>query len=106
MLQYLSERAHRVLTGVCVIGKDSTERTTGLEISTVLFRQLNDHRIQAYVNSGEPIGKAGAYAIQGKGLSLIKSWQGSYSNIVGLPLRLTQNLLMSVGCTLFSPVTP
>lgn len=98
MLTFLGGRTHRVLTGVCVFGKDSTEPATGLEISTVTFRRLDEHLIREYIDSGEPIGKAGAYAIQGRGFSLIETWQGSYSNIVGLPLRLTQNLLIAVGC--------
>jgi septum formation protein len=97
MLNLLNGRMHRVLTGVAVLASLSPECRTGLEISSVWFKRIADTRIQEYVETGEPFGKAGAYAIQGKGLTLIAEWQGSYSNIVGLPLRLTQDLLWAAG---------
>jgi septum formation protein len=97
MLNLLNGRMHRVLTGVAILKNETLEMKTGLEISYVRFRTLTDTRILEYIETGEPFGKAGAYAIQGKGLSLIAEWQGSYSNIVGLPMRLTQELLAGVG---------
>ena len=98
MLNLLSGKTHRVLTGVAAIGSPAGVQRTGLEVSHVRFKQLNERMIQQYVETNEPIGKAGAYAIQGHGLLLIEGWRGSYSNIVGLPLRLTQELLLTFGC--------
>ena len=58
----------------------------GYNVSKVRFRTLTDHEIRAYISTGEPFDKAGAYGIQGKGAALVQEIEGSYSNIVGLPL--------------------
>jgi len=84
MLSALSGKHHQVITGVC-IRKAETLRV--FSVSTdVLFRELGDQEIEAYIASGDPMDKAGAYAIQGGAAHMIHSITGSYTNIVGLPL--------------------
>ena len=69
-------------------------------ISTVNIKRLTEEEIAVYVSTGEPLDKAGAYAIQGKGAFMVKSYEGSYSNIVGLPLEMLKTLLLqAVGRT-------
>jgi septum formation protein len=83
MLQRLSGRAHVVLTGLVVI---SRSRVTKVEATTVWFGSISGPEIAWYVQSGEPMGKAGAYAIQGLASRFIPRIEGSYSNVVGLPI--------------------
>jgi septum formation protein len=84
MLRLLSGRTHQVMTGVCLRFPD---KTVCFHIETdVTFRTLSDREIRAYVNTGEPMDKAGAYAIQGSAAKMVRGIQGSYSNVVGLPL--------------------
>lgn len=99
ILKKLSGHSHRVLTGVFVIArKDSTEEYfSGVEVSSVHFRSLRDQEISAYVDSGEPMDKAGAYALQGLGSALVESISGCYTNIIGLPIPLTVSLLRKAG---------
>jgi septum formation protein len=86
MLTLLSGTAHRVITGLCVMDagtRNSRERTS---TTKVWFRRLSGDEIVAYANSGEPLDKAGAYGIQGRGALLIDRIEGCYFNVVGLPL--------------------
>jgi len=86
MLTLLSGTAHRVITGLCVMDagtRNSRERTS---TTKVWFRRLSRDEIVAYANSGEPLDKAGAYGIQGRGALLIDRIEGCYFNVVGLPL--------------------
>ncbi len=84
MLRSLSDRTHEVMTGVCLRFPD---RTICFHIETrVTFRSLSDREIANYVATGEPLDKAGAYAIQGGAAKMIRRIEGSYSNVVGLPL--------------------
>ena len=84
MLALLSGRSHRVITGVCLLGPDRDET---FHVSTeVVFRALSAEEIRAYVASGEPMDKAGAYAIQGGAAGFVREIHGSYTNVVGLPL--------------------
>ena len=92
MLRSLSGRTHRVLTGVAVAREGRPTRAQ-VETSQVEFRSLSGEEIERYLESGEHEGKAGAYAIQGKGSALIAGFSGYYYNIVGLPLVLTARLL-------------
>lgn len=97
MLNLLSGREHQVMTAVCVIqGERSGLR---LSTTTVRFRELDSHEIEAYWQSGEPAGKAGAYAVQGLGALFIEHLAGSYSGVVGLPLYETAELLQTFGVT-------
>lgn len=84
MLRRLSGRGHQVWTGVCVI-RDRV--LTFAEKTSVFFRPLSDAEIDAYVDGGEPLDKAGAYAIQGGAAGMVRRIEGSYANVVGLPLE-------------------
>jgi septum formation protein len=95
MLGALSGKTHGVWTGV-VLGT-STERHQALSESRVTFGKLSADQIRAYVASGEPLGKAGAYAVQGRAAAYISHVNGSYSGIMGLPLFETARLLQSFG---------
>ena len=95
MLRELSGRAHRVLTAVAVIDGDRLEEA--LSESRVRFRVLTDADIDDYVATGEPFGKAGAYAIQGRAARFVERIAGSHSGIVGLPLYETMQLLHRFG---------
>lgn len=97
MLQALSGNTHRVLTAVAVQSARGTARFDALSTSRVTFDALNSKQISAYVATGEPMGKAGAYAVQGRAALHITRIAGSYSGIMGLPVRETGLLLMAVG---------
>ena len=97
MLERLSGRAHEVLTGVALVGPDGTVRETLVVESVVEFRFLPADEINAYVRTGEPLDKAGAYAIQGGAARFVGRVAGSYSNIVGLPLDEVGALLQRHG---------
>jgi septum formation protein len=95
MLDRLSGREHEVLAAVCLVTQAPTEAR--LSISRVRFRALPGAECSAYWDSGEPVGKAGAYAIQGLGAVFIESLSGSYSGVMGLPLFETAELLRAAG---------
>ena len=90
MLRALSGRAHEVYTGVCVI-LPTGERIVDSACTRVYFNRLTDEAIQAYIATGSPMDKAGAYGIQDGGL--VARIEGSYSNVVGLPQELLQAIL-------------
>ena len=96
MLRRLQGRSHQVMTGVAVLSPSG--RWSGVSITTVRFRSLSDEEIEAYVASGEPMDKAGAYAIQGLGAGLVEEISGCFYNVVGLPVSLTIRLLRRAGC--------
>ncbi len=97
MLQRLSGRSHRVLTGVALV---TTEGVRSLLTSTTVEMDVwTDQDIAAYWRSGEPQGKAGAYAIQGIAGAWVQSIQGSYTGVVGLPMAQTRHLLAEAGIT-------
>jgi len=91
MLRLLSGRTHRVITGVAVVTAKSTE--VAAEVTTVRFLTLSDEEITDYVVTGEPMDKAGAYAIQGRAARWIPRIEGCYFNVVGLPIALVSTLL-------------
>ena len=95
LLRRLSGRTHHVLTAVAVAREARVE--TALSISAVEFRELADGEIRLYVASGEPLDKAGAYAIQGRAAVFVRAISGSYSGIMGLPLFETAELLGRFG---------
>lgn len=95
MLYRLSGRTHRVVSAVSVVSAEREEQA--VSVSEVTFAELDEADIARYVATGEPMGKAGAYAIQGRGESFIKHLSGSYSSVMGLPLFETQRLLRSFG---------
>ncbi len=94
MLGELSGRTHRVLTSVAVGTMD--RRVQAMHVSRVTFAALSARQIEAYAASGEPMGKAGAYAVQGRAAAYITRLSGSYSGIMGLPLFETAELLRSL----------
>jgi septum formation protein len=95
MLRLLSGRTHRVITGVALVTPHRTE--VAAEVTAVRFLTLSDAEIAAYVATGEPMDKAGAYAIQGRAARWIPRIEGCYFNVVGLPLALVATLLASAG---------
>ncbi|MDP3870556.1 nucleoside triphosphate pyrophosphatase [Phenylobacterium sp.] len=95
-LELLSGRAHKVLTAVAVHGPDGREASRLVE-SRLHFKRLTPAEITAYLASGEGVGKAGGYAIQGRAGAFVMSLQGSYPAVVGLPLYETLNLLTGLG---------
>lgn len=95
-LERLSGRRHRVISGVCVIGPGGQQRRRTVA-TTVTFKRMNPSEVDIYLDSGEWQGKAGGYAVQGLAAVFIRSISGSYSNVVGLPLYETVNLLAGAG---------
>lgn len=95
ILRKLSGREHQVYSAVAVAMNDNV--TTRLSCSRVRFSELSDPLIQDYVDSGEPMDKAGAYGVQGRAATFIAEIDGSYSGIMGLPLYETAQLLKQVG---------
>lgn len=95
MLRRLSGRAHDVLTGVAVTAR----RRWRLEVAStrVTFRDLSEADVAWYLASGEPAGKAGGYAIQGRAGRFVTGIEGSYSNVVGLPIAVVDRLIRSLG---------
>jgi len=91
MLRMLSGRTHRVITGVAVVTAKRTE--VAAEVTAVKFLTLSEEEIAAYIATGEPMDKAGAYAIQGRAAKWIPRIEGDYFNVVGLPLALVSALL-------------
>jgi septum formation protein len=95
MLRLLSGRSHRVITGVALVTAEGTE--VAAEVTAVRFLSLSDEEIAAYVATGEPMDKAGAYAVQGGSARWIPRIEGCYFNVVGLPLALVCALLEGSG---------
>lgn len=95
-LHLLSGRSHWVFTGVCLIGPDGKQRQKIVE-TKVRFKRLSGYDIECYLASGEWRGKAGAYAIQGIAGSFVQKIVGSYTNVVGLPLFETLQMLSGEG---------
>lgn len=99
MLESLSGRSHRVLTAIAVTTKSNT--VTAMNESHVRFRQTDAAERSAYVRTGEPLDKAGAYAIQGRAAVFIEHLEGSYSGVMGLPVFETATLLKQLGIDIF-----
>ena len=97
MLEVLSNREHRVITGFCLLSGDSGKSRAGAVTTRVRFKNLSPREIDWYLGTGEPFDKAGAYAIQGKAAFMVKEIHGSYSNVVGLPLTEVIEALQEMG---------
>jgi septum formation protein len=100
MLRLLSGRTHQVTTGVCLTapdGKGTSIEDTRSETTLVTMSELSDDDIQSYVATGEPLDKAGAYAIQGIASRWISRIEGDYFNVVGLPVSLVYRMLRESG---------
>ena len=96
MLRLLSGRTHHVSTGVCCVAADGALHS-GVDVSEVRFTEMGDEDIRAYIATGEPMDKAGAYALQGIAGQWIEEVRGTPSGIIGLPLPLTRRLLRACG---------
>lgn len=99
MLVLLSGRRHHVYSGICVVGTDDRPRVRVVD-TIVAFKALSAAEIDWYVETGEGMGKAGGYAIQGRAETFVRFLSGSHSNVVGLPLFETRALLTSAGIAL------
>ena len=98
MLRRLSGRNHEVMTGLCVMKGDYIETTT--VTTTLRFRHLSDEEIRAYIATGEPMDKAGGYAIQGLAAMFTVGIDGDYYNVVGLPVCTLSQILRKLGIKL------
>lgn len=96
-LRLLSGKTHRVISGIHLTETGSTNFYTGYAQTLVEFRELNEDEISAYVASGEPMDKAGGYAIQGGAKKFVSKVEGSWSNVVGLPMELFKAVLKEKG---------
>ena len=100
LLRELAGRRHRVITGVAVVDS-SNLRTWERAVETfVTMRPASDEELRSYVATGEPLDKAGAYAVQGAGRQLVAKIEGSETNVIGLPLEETLDLLVEAGASL------
>jgi len=97
MLRKLSGRKHEVMTGLAIVDVDQNEEAVECVKTKVKFRKLSSGEIKEYVATGEPLDKAGAYGVQGKGAALVESIEGCYYNVVGLPLAKLVEMLKSLG---------
>jgi len=93
MLQFLSGRTHQVHTGVCLVRAPGQIEALEHATTLVTFRELDEEEIRRYVESGEPMDKAGAYAVQGLASKFVTRILGCYSNVVGLPVALVYGIL-------------
>ncbi len=94
MLRLLSGREHFVITGICL--RSAEHEVVDAEATKVRFIELSEAEISEYVASGEPMGKAGGYAIQGLGCKFIDRVEGCYFNVVGLPISLVYKHLKTI----------
>lgn len=97
MLRKLSGKVHQVITGYSVIDSISNAEITAAVKTLVYFKELRDDEIHVYIASGCPFDKAGAYAIQGDAAHMVRKIEGSYTNVVGLPLCEVVEALRSLG---------
>lgn len=93
-LRTLSDRTHTVYTGYCLL--KGGKRISGVETTNVTFRELDGNEIADYVASGEPMDKAGAYGLQGRGCTFAKRIDGEYFNVIGLPICTIHNCLKNI----------
>jgi septum formation protein len=97
MLRALRGRTHEVITGVAIVEAPAGREETAAVVTRVTMTNATDEDLAAYVATGEPLDKAGAYAVQGRGSLLIDRIDGCYTNVVGLPVETTRRLLQRWG---------
>jgi septum formation protein len=95
MLRKLQGRTHQVVTSVALVAEEVVHQAT--DVTSVTFRRLPDELLEAYVATGEPMDKAGAYGIQGYGAALVERIEGDFFSVMGLPIRLVLELLERAG---------
>jgi len=103
MLKMISGRKHRVITGWVIVKSPDEVARKGFMESIVEIKKMDEQTIRAYVKTGEPMDKAGAYAVQGIGSFMVKAVQGSYTNVVGLPLCEVVEALEEIGAARIFP---
>jgi septum formation protein len=103
MLRRLRGREHEVITGVAVVDARTGRSEATAVVSRVRMTEYGEAEIEAYVATDEPLDKAGAYAIQGRGGALVAGLEGSFSNVVGLPLEETARMLVAFGVPVSVP---
>ena len=96
MLSELSGRSHEVFTGVCMIDAKTGATSTRVDRTVVHFKTLSESQIDDYVATGEPMDKAGAYGAQGIGGQFVKSIEGSFTNVMGLPIEVLEDMLLAL----------
>ncbi len=101
MLEMLSGQRFSVITGLTVLDLDSGIEISELESTTIWMDKISKEYISAYVRTGEPLDKAGAFAVQGKGAAFVKRIEGDFYNIVGLPLFRLGKILQRTGVSIF-----
>ena len=102
MLGVIAGRTHTVFTGVSVVHGERRDILTEVERTDVTMASMSAEEIRWYVGTGEPMDKAGSYAVQGIGAAFVERIEGSYTNVVGLPLPLVKRMLGRVGAGLFT----
>lgn len=95
ILKLLSGNTHQVITAICIVDGSTQKELSQYETTDIYFRNLSDEEIWEYIHTGEPMDKAGAYGIQGLGGKLVERFEGDFDNVVGLPIRLLQEMLKS-----------
>ena len=95
MLLKLQGRTHQVVTSVALVSRERVHQAT--DVTNVAFRRMSEDYLRAYVATGEPMDKAGAYGIQGYGAALVERIEGDFFGVMGLPIRLVLQLLEEVG---------
>ncbi|MFZ0449169.1 MAG: Maf family protein [Desulfatiglandaceae bacterium] len=106
MLRALAGREHQVVTGFSIVSPEGTEVHGEAVTTRVSIKPLTDKEIKRYVNTGEPMGKAGSYAIQGIGAFMVEGITGSYTNVVGLPVCAVIEALKRLGALESFPISP
>ena len=96
MLNKLSGKTHRVITSYCILNTSTKEVVTDTVESMVTIKELTDNEIADYIATGEPMDKAGSYAVQGIGKKLVEGVEGSYTNVIGLPMESLESKLESI----------
>ena len=100
MLKDLSGNRNLVYTGISIVNSNTRKTLTGHTITEVWFKNLSGKEINDYVASGEPLDKAGAYGIQGRGGELVDRFEGSFSNVIGFPLELLSEMFQEFGVSI------
>jgi septum formation protein len=95
MLRKLQGRTHQVVTSVALVAAERVHQAT--DVTNVTFRRMSDELLEAYIATGEPMDKAGAYGIQGYGAALVERIEGDFFSVMGLPLRLVLGLMEEAG---------
>lgn len=97
MLSILNGRTHDVITGFTIIDTEEGQIVSRSVVTKVYFNRMTEKEINVYVSTGEPLDKAGAYAIQGLGAAIVKKIEGDYNNVVGLPVDTLMKALRKFG---------